>query len=428
MAFFARDEYEALAGQTDFTITFDYVSESDIYAYVNGILVTTWTLATSSTLRFDAGLAAGNVVVLVRRTSHNIRMVDWANASVITEADLDGDSLQGFFMAQEAIDIASTALPLGADTHWDAGGNLIRNVGTPLIGTDATTKAYVDSLTTVAGNVIAPEAGDEGLPLVAVGGGWDWARIAPAAIDGPAHVDSLLQSATQADARSAIGLGNVATRNTGYVDGTVPLIGVGNELPTGLKGTYLDLSDQAYRWQLPLRSGNLNTAGQWTDIEATAFADYEVLLVEAKCGTTNPTYHASFQVKIGSSWYTGATDYCYTGFVVFYAGGTGAFNAAGAALCGLHKADTVFAGSPLCTLRMFIFNGNTGWTSGEFPHFTWTLTGYTSASTGAIHAYGSGLLRTAGSITGIRIGTNNSGAYQPTGAKYRIFGLTPGAY
>jgi DNA-binding FrmR family transcriptional regulator len=61
---------------------------------------------------------------------------------VLTEDDLDTDSLQAFYMAQEAAD---RALPVTDAEVWDAGSLRVTNVATPTATTDAANKAYVDA-------------------------------------------------------------------------------------------------------------------------------------------------------------------------------------------------------------------------------------------------------------------------------------------
>jgi len=174
---FARDPYTASASQTDFTITFSYLDEDDVLVYEDGVLktvTTDYTLPNATTVRFNSGLVGGEVIVLQRSTSQSTRLVDYT-AGALSESELDADSLQAFYMAQESVDIASTALPLGTDNNWDAGAKLIKDLGTPVATTDAVTKAYVDAITVAAGNVPTPtDPGEDGYSLVALDGSFTW--------------------------------------------------------------------------------------------------------------------------------------------------------------------------------------------------------------------------------------------------------------
>ena len=177
---FARDPYTATASQTDFTITFPYLSEDDVTVTKDGVLQTVgasndYTIVSSTTVRFNSGLTAGEVVILQRSTSQTTRLVDYT-AGPLAEADLDNDSLQAFYMAQEAVDIANTAMVLNGSNQWDGQSKKIQDVATPTASTDAATKGYVDGLVIAAGNVPTPnDPGEDGYTLVAKDGTFSWA-------------------------------------------------------------------------------------------------------------------------------------------------------------------------------------------------------------------------------------------------------------
>lgn len=146
---FARDTYTASAAQTDFTISFAYIDENHVEVYEDGVLKTAgagndYTIVSSTIVRFTAGLVGGETIVITRATSQSTRLVDYATASTLTEEDLDNDSLQAFYMAQEAIDIANTALGLDTDDNWTAETKRIKNVTDPTADQDAATKKYGD--------------------------------------------------------------------------------------------------------------------------------------------------------------------------------------------------------------------------------------------------------------------------------------------
>ena len=81
--------------------------------------------------------------------------MDYAAGSVFKESDLDTDSEQGFFMAQEAIDIANEAIKVDANNRWDADNKRIINVADPVDNQDAVNKQFISTnipnITTVAG-------------------------------------------------------------------------------------------------------------------------------------------------------------------------------------------------------------------------------------------------------------------------------------
>jgi len=90
-------------------------------------------------------------IIIKRIANKTSRQIDFQNASVLTEADLDNSALQTFHVAQEAIDKANDALPKNtAGTEWNASISSntakITNVATPSAGTDAVNKTYADTV------------------------------------------------------------------------------------------------------------------------------------------------------------------------------------------------------------------------------------------------------------------------------------------
>lgn len=183
---FARDVYTATEEQTDFTITFPYIDQEHVEVSQAGTTLTEdtdFTIVSGTTVRLTAEATAGDTVVIVRKTSQSTRLVDYATASTLTEEDLDNDSLQAFYLAQEAID--AVALGLGVDVNdlWDAVGKRITEVGEPTADADAATKAYVDEVLVEAGNAPASSEATDGMVLVTTTeGDVEWAELAEAYI------------------------------------------------------------------------------------------------------------------------------------------------------------------------------------------------------------------------------------------------------
>ena len=126
-----------------YTIGFSYNAEGHVKATVDGVAAT-FTFTTSTTITFDSTPADQSRIRIYRETSQSTRLVDYSLPSV-SESDLDTDSIQAFYMAQESIDIANNAMILGSDGNWDAATLQIKDVVDPTADQDAATKAYVDN-------------------------------------------------------------------------------------------------------------------------------------------------------------------------------------------------------------------------------------------------------------------------------------------
>jgi hypothetical protein len=226
---FARDVYTASAAQTDFTITFPYIAEGHVQVSIDGTLIdndadadtSSYTIVSTTTVRIGAGLAGGETVVITRNTSQSTRLVDYASASTLTEEDLDNDSLQAFYMAQEGIDAAATALGLDSSDLWDAESKRITLVADPTAVQDAATKNYVDTVLTTLGNIPVPGASKD--LLVATGataGDYAWVaaldtatQIADDLIDSQHYAAASIDNEHLAD--DAVGLQEMAAGTAG---------------------------------------------------------------------------------------------------------------------------------------------------------------------------------------------------------------------
>ena len=90
-----------------------------------------------------------SLIRLTRVSKKDAPYVDYANAAVLTEQDLDAQAKQSLHIVQESIDTANDALPLATDGKWDANSKIIKNVPTPSADNDAANKSYVDQSTDV---------------------------------------------------------------------------------------------------------------------------------------------------------------------------------------------------------------------------------------------------------------------------------------
>lgn len=130
-----------------FEVDFPYIDKSHITILVDGVATTFFTWVNDARIQLDNAPTAGTVVTLTRTSSPSVRLVDYMTGSVLSEEILDKDSLQGFYLAQEANDIKEVALSRDGANNWEADGSRIVNLGDPIANTDAANKQWVLSAT-----------------------------------------------------------------------------------------------------------------------------------------------------------------------------------------------------------------------------------------------------------------------------------------
>nr|ANO58273.1 tail fiber protein [uncultured Alphaproteobacteria bacterium] len=137
-------DYTGNGSTTAYAIPFGYISTSHVTATVNG--VSTAITVSGSTATFGSAPASSTAIRISRKSSQTSRLVDYTQPSTLTEEDLDTDSLQAFYIAQESVDTAGDALGINvADLQWTAESKRITNVANPTGDQDAATKHYLEN-------------------------------------------------------------------------------------------------------------------------------------------------------------------------------------------------------------------------------------------------------------------------------------------
>lgn len=133
---------------TDFSVTFPYLDKSHVEVLVGGILqtlTTNYSWLNSTTVRLVTAPASGVVVKLQRKSSRSTKLVDFQDATVLTEADLDKSASQAFYLAQEALDVTEPAL--GADGSAAAAANSASQASTSATNAAASATQSANSAT-----------------------------------------------------------------------------------------------------------------------------------------------------------------------------------------------------------------------------------------------------------------------------------------
>ena len=141
-------DYTATASQTDFAFNFDYLEDEHVIVEINGSATTAFSIVTSPSNKvvLDSGATAGDIVRVRRKSQPDTNLVDFVNGSVLTESELDRAYLHNRYLNEEIAELNDASLQIEAGgTEWDARTKKIKNLATPTLTTDATTKDYVDS-------------------------------------------------------------------------------------------------------------------------------------------------------------------------------------------------------------------------------------------------------------------------------------------
>ena len=141
-------DYTAVAAQTDYNFSFEYLRDEHVKVKVNGSEVTNFTIVTSPVqlIRFDTAPAASASIKIYRDSRGDFSpLVDFVDGSILTENELDESYKHNLFIGQEASEgQGGEQLTKKGLEHYDAEGNKIINLGSPTTATDAATKSYVD--------------------------------------------------------------------------------------------------------------------------------------------------------------------------------------------------------------------------------------------------------------------------------------------
>ena len=144
MAYLSRVSYTGNNSTVDYSIPFSYIISSHIYAWLDNVATTAFTVS-GSTLTFTTAPGTGVAILIKRVTPTDARLVDFTDGSVLTEQDLDQSADQNFYIAQESSDEAQLHLSLDNSNKYDAESKQIINVADPSANQHAVTKYYLEN-------------------------------------------------------------------------------------------------------------------------------------------------------------------------------------------------------------------------------------------------------------------------------------------
>lgn len=145
MALYSLVDLAGTNGQSNFSFSFGYLDEADIHVYIDGVETFAFTFVSTYVIALNTPLSGAHTVRIQRLTPISANSVTFTNGSVLGQQDLNIESLQKLYADQEIQDQEVNNLGKNTLGQYDAGGNRIIDVGTPIQPTDAVTKAYVDS-------------------------------------------------------------------------------------------------------------------------------------------------------------------------------------------------------------------------------------------------------------------------------------------
>lgn len=134
-------------GQSNFTFSFPYLSQSHIHVFISGIETFAFSFNSTFVIHLTVPLAADATVRIQRLTPINAPLVDFSNGSVLGETDLDTSKLQILYDIQEVSDVFTTKLGLdNTGLVWDALSHRIKNGEVATGSNDFVIKSQLDAV------------------------------------------------------------------------------------------------------------------------------------------------------------------------------------------------------------------------------------------------------------------------------------------
>lgn len=102
-------DYTGDGTNRNFTVTFPYLLQAHVSVSLDDATTTAYTWTSSTVIQLTTAPSAGVAVRIARNTSRGTPLVDFVDASSLTEEQLDTAILQALYVAQEAFDTSGTS-------------------------------------------------------------------------------------------------------------------------------------------------------------------------------------------------------------------------------------------------------------------------------------------------------------------------------
>ena len=114
-----------------YTVPFPFIKQEDIHVFLDAEEVPAERIEwlSESSIKFDMPPEQGAIIRIRRDTDKEEAVVDFHDGSVLSEEDLDQNTRQLLFVAQEAYDALEGSPTIDNDNKWDMRGLPIKNVG-----------------------------------------------------------------------------------------------------------------------------------------------------------------------------------------------------------------------------------------------------------------------------------------------------------
>lgn len=106
---YPENTYTGNGSTTNYSLTFEYLEETDIKVSLDGVTTTAYSLANATTVSFNAAPANGVAIRIYRETDVSSAQATFFAGSAIRAQDLNNNTLQTLYASQEATENASLA-------------------------------------------------------------------------------------------------------------------------------------------------------------------------------------------------------------------------------------------------------------------------------------------------------------------------------